>query len=405
MRLQRLALEVFNKPLLIEPTKLETIVKVMESAMFGNLEHYTDRERSQAGYEVVNGVGIVNVSGALVHKASWLDAMSGLTGYDMLSNALDMALSDAAVNQIALILDTPGGHASGAFDLSDRIYNARGAKPITAIVSDMAYSAGYLIASAADEVVVSRTAGVGSVGVVMAHTDLSKAAEDAGINVTYIYSGDHKVDGNPYEPLPADVKARFQDETDSLYQLFVETVARNRNLSTQEVINTQALTYIGKKGIDIGFADRLSAEQDELARLFSQSLGGSRQTTLTMQVNTMSDENLVGPTADEMQAAVKQAEEAGYELGLEDGTSRCLAIMQAGEHAPKLAKQLAANLKLTAEDAQEILSAATPEKQASSLDAEMAGTNPNIVDDLEIDPKLSIGQSWASAMNKVKGVA
>ena len=108
MRLQRLALEVFNTPLLIEPSKLETIVKVMESAMSGEkMEQFSDRERASAGYQVVNGVAVIDVSGSLVHKASYLDAMSGLAGYNDIGDAIDMALSDDTVSQLALIMDTP----------------------------------------------------------------------------------------------------------------------------------------------------------------------------------------------------------------------------------------------------------------------------------------------------------
>ena len=56
-------------------------------------------------------------------------------------------------------------------------------------------SAGYVLASQADRIVLPRTGAVGSIGVVVMHADLSGQLSDAGVTVTLIHSGAHKVDG------------------------------------------------------------------------------------------------------------------------------------------------------------------------------------------------------------------
>ena len=66
-----------------------------------------------------------------------------------------------------------------------------------------------LSASAADEIAVTTTGYAGSVGVVMRHVDFSRALANDGIAVTHIFAGAHKVDGNPFEPLPAAVHAEL----------------------------------------------------------------------------------------------------------------------------------------------------------------------------------------------------
>ncbi|MDM3073893.1 head-tail joining protein [Citrobacter sp. Cf145] len=58
--------------------------------------------------------------------------------------------------------------------------------------------------------VVTQTARTGSIGVMMAHSNYGAALKTSGVEVTLIYSGDHKVDGNPYEKLPKEVRADFQ---------------------------------------------------------------------------------------------------------------------------------------------------------------------------------------------------
>ncbi|WP_196302053.1 S49 family peptidase, partial [Ralstonia solanacearum] len=44
-------------------------------------------------------------------------------------------------------------------------------KPVWAVANDMAFSAAYALASAASRLFVSRTGGVGSIGVIAMHVD------------------------------------------------------------------------------------------------------------------------------------------------------------------------------------------------------------------------------------------
>ena len=133
--------------------------------------------------------------------------------------------------------------------------------------ADSAFSAAYALASAAHRVTLAQTGGVGSIGVVMRHVDFSRALAADGIKVTHIYAGDHKVDGNPYEPLPASVRADLQAEIDSLYTVFVDAVVRNRGLNAQAVRNTQANTYRGQAAVSLGLADRVATTDQLIAEL------------------------------------------------------------------------------------------------------------------------------------------
>src|SRR5574343_323197 len=83
--------------------------------------------------------------------------------------------------------------------------------------------------------------------------------DDAGVKITFIYAGDHKVDGNPYEPLPEDVKNRMQARIDGLYDIFVSTVARNLGIAEEAVRATEALTYSAEEAVSIGFAHEILA--------------------------------------------------------------------------------------------------------------------------------------------------
>ncbi len=155
--------------------------------------------RPARSYQVTNGIAVLPVSGTLVSKTRSLQPYSGMTGYNGIIARLQQAISDPGVDGILLDMDTPGGMVSGAFDCADIIARMRDLKPVWALANDMNCSAGQLIASSASRRLVTQTARTGSIGVMMAHSNYGAALKTNGVEVTLIYSGDHKVDGNPYE--------------------------------------------------------------------------------------------------------------------------------------------------------------------------------------------------------------
>lgn len=231
-----------------------------------------EREAPEVGYDVVQGVAVVPVSGTLVHKSSSLRPFSGMLGYNAIRHNYLTALEDDSIRAIVMACDSPGGEVSGCFDLVDLIYETRGRKPVWAILDDMAYSACYAIASACDAVTVPRTGGTGSVGVICMHAEYSKAIKGAGIEVTIFQYGDRKADGNEFNPLSKEARARLQGDVDTMGDLFVETVARNRGMAVAKVKATQATTYMGASGVDVGFADAVMAP-DEAFRTLLAELG------------------------------------------------------------------------------------------------------------------------------------
>lgn len=216
------------------------------------------------------GVAVIEISGPLVSRPSgWCSPLS----YSEIAAAFSGAVADGNVAAIVLRIDSGGGEASGCFDLADRIHAARGSKPMIAVIDDRACSAAYAIASACDEIVMSRTACVGSVGVVAYHEDRSAADRAAGVSIEYVYAGARKIDGNPHAPLTDQARAAVQAEVDRLYTMFAETVARNRGLSVDAVRATEAGIYFGADAIAAGLADRIGTLGDVLGGLMQPAAG------------------------------------------------------------------------------------------------------------------------------------
>lgn len=263
-----LSTRVLNVPLMITRAKLDQILSVIGSRI--NLEQpqhtpkavYHSQSQSDKPYKVEDGLAIIPINGSLVHRTSGFSGWSGLVSYNSIRSKFDYALSDPDVSTILFDINSSGGEVAGVFDLVDHIYNSRGKKPIHAVSNESAYSAAYAIASAADKIYLSRTAGIGSIGVIMLHVDKSEADKQAGLKYTHIYAGAHKADGSPHKPLSDTAKTKAQSIVDSVYSLFVSTVARNNGLPAQDVIDTQADTYQGQSAVDIGLADKVLSYQE-----------------------------------------------------------------------------------------------------------------------------------------------
>lgn len=270
-----LAQRMFNVPLAISEAKANAVIAALgdrlgltqpEGArpaafLFDDDEDDAPPPRRATGYDVVQGVAVIEVSGILVQKSGYLRPLSGMTGYDGLRTNFAMALADEDVQSIAFLIDSPGGEVAGLFDLVDSIYAARGQKPIRAILDESAYSAAYAIASATDHISVPRTGGAGSVGVITMLVDYSRAVRAAGLTVHFVHYGERKAEESraSYQGVTPELLNRIQADVDAMGALFTETVARNRGLSRTIVRNWEADTFLGEQGVRNRLADALAA--------------------------------------------------------------------------------------------------------------------------------------------------
>lgn len=288
-RLSFVAARMFNTPLMIHPKKVEVVMSALAERLgivsLDNLaprpammesfdENFDDRIETVEplhGYEVVNGVAVIEVHGTLVNKLGTLRPYSGMTGYDGIRQNLLVAMGDEDVKAIAFDFESGGGEVAGCFDLTDLIYELRGRKPMWAILSEYAYSAAYCLASATDKIVVPRTGGVGSIGVICGRVDYSKALKNGGIAVNFIHYGEKKTHGYAETKMSDEERDDTQDKIDVMGDLFVETVARNLRIPKESVINTQAGCFMGQEAVDAGFAHAVMSP-DEAFRSLVKSL-------------------------------------------------------------------------------------------------------------------------------------
>jgi signal peptide peptidase SppA len=286
-RLPLLAQRIINTPLALHPQHAGLMLAAVASRfgvsgitlegaplapmafMYDDDEAVDARDRGppDKGFDLINGVACIPVEGTLVQKNGTLRPYCGMTGYDGIRTAFLNAMEEKAAKAIVLAVDSPGGEVAGCFDLVDLIASARGRKPIWAICDEVAYSAAYALASAADIITVPRTGGAGSIGVIALLADLSRMYDKAGITVNIISFGERKADGNQ---LDEKARVRFQAQIDGLGELFVTTVARNRDLKPEIVKGTQAATLTSKEALDLDLIDLVASPDEAFTELLAR---------------------------------------------------------------------------------------------------------------------------------------
>lgn len=393
-----LAERVLNRPLLLDPAKAEIILAVLEGRIlpsFGDSEGAAGAELEtappQPGASRFVGSGarqtrhgsfvrasgntaIVTIDGSLVNRGAWIGASSGMTSYEGIGAQLDDIANDQEIKNVLIDMNSPGGEATGMFMVASKVRQLSKKKRVVAVVNDMAASAGFGIVSGADEIVVSPTSVVGSIGVVMMHLDRSGEMQMKGIRPTFIHAGAHKVDGNSFGPLSDEVRAALQRDVNTFYDRFLETVEAGRGksrLSANKARATEARTFIGQQAIDAGLADRIGSFEQVLAELqrpAASSGGTSKKGTSRMEEET--NINAGGISQEKHTAAVNAArsegEAAGRKAGAADEKARVKSILTS-EHAggrEATAQHLALETDMSAEDAGKLL-ATLPKGQAA----------------------------------------
>lgn len=248
----RFASRLLNKPIALHPSYFPAAMTIQASDFYEMSGPFSE-------YEVSGGIAAIPITGCLFQSLGYPFSLGFATGYDYVRLCFTRAMIDPEVKAIVLSINSGGGEVAGCFDIVDLIYQNRGKKPIWAICAEDAFSAAYAIASAADRIIVPRTGGTGSIGVIAARCDFSEALTAAGIKVRFITYGARKADGHPETPITDEEIERYQKQIDAMGELFVETVARNRNIAAATVRDTQAATFMGGEGVALGLADEVAA--------------------------------------------------------------------------------------------------------------------------------------------------
>lgn len=229
---------------------------------------------------VAGAVAVLPLRGVITPRTSFMSYLFGGMGLVDFMDEFRSALADDDVGSILIDVDSPGGRTSLVPEVGAEIRAARGKKPIVAIANTTAASAAYWIATQADELVVTPSGFVGSVGTYIVHEDWSGMNEQLGIDPTYIVSAasPHKVDGNPDEPLSEDARETWQQDVDDITAQFFQAIAKGRGTNVKDVRENygQGRCLSATRALDAGMVDTVQTYDEVIARLVTGSVTAGR---------------------------------------------------------------------------------------------------------------------------------
>lgn len=315
---QRILEYLFSNHWAILPEVLQTILSIAQGenespeAVAERLGRPLQNTRTVSHRD---GVAVLPVGGPIFRYANILTEISGATSVEVLATDFRAALDDPDIRGIVLEIDSPGGQIAGISEFADQV--AAAGKPTVAYISDLGASAGYWIASAADQVIIRDTAAAGSVGVV---ATLRRDKKDDRIQIVSSQSPRKRVD-----PETEDGRAVLQGVVDDIADVFINRVASYRDVSVEHVLEHfgQGGILVGQNAVRAGLADGLGSLESIIAGLAGKSLGGKtmRKTEAVPAAQTavLDRETLAAEHPELLKSIIDEGFELGKSFGLVEG--------------------------------------------------------------------------------------
>ncbi|MCS3781586.1 S49 family peptidase [Tsukamurella ocularis] len=203
-------------------------------------------------------------------------AMSGGLGRGTLNLAgaesvLRRAFETDDAVAVALVLNSPGGSPAQSELIAARIRQlaAKHELPVLAFCEDVAASGGYWLACAADEIFVTTTSIVGSIGVISASFGAKELIGKIGLERRVFTEGDAKHRLDMFEDVrEGDVEwlHGLQGDIHGAFREWV-TSRRGERLGDDPALFTGEV-WIGRKAVDLGLADGVGTLRGVLEERF-----------------------------------------------------------------------------------------------------------------------------------------
>ncbi|MBZ7942237.1 signal peptide peptidase SppA [Campylobacter molothri] len=169
------------------------------------------------------------------------------------------AKNDNQIKGVLFVIDSPGGAFAPSMELALAIKDLRAKKPVVVYASGTMASGSYLAGVGANKILANPASFIGSIGVIMQGADISELANKLGIKEQTIQAGEFKSAGTFTRAWSGKEKQYLQNLIDQSYDLFVDFVAKERNLDkAQKNTWANARVFLAQKAKELGLIDNIS---------------------------------------------------------------------------------------------------------------------------------------------------
>lgn len=260
----RVFTDLYNKPHLISSEAFGAAASYLELRNSGMLAKLEQAPSAPDNPAQAGKIGIINIHGSLTNKPV-IGACGEIAGANY-ANILNQQteLIKLGCKTIVLDIDSGGGEAFNCFPTADAMRKQADDNGVEMIsyVQSHAASAAYALCVLSDEVVCHPQGQVGSIGVLIALLNNTKALEKAGLSRTFVTAGANKIPFDADGGFRQEFLAELQEQVDELYGSFCEHVSHYTGLSIKDVKATEASMFNSKKALEMGLVNSIMTNEE-----------------------------------------------------------------------------------------------------------------------------------------------
>jgi protease-4 len=170
-----------------------------------------------------------------------------------ISQALEEAGSDPAVQAVVLDIASPGGEVTASESLYYDVLRLREQMPVIASVNELAASGAYYVAAAADQVYAKPASEVGNIGVISLLPDSDLVDEQL------LTTGPFKLSGGQ--------QVTYVRQMEMLKETFLTAIMAQRadRLTVAPEVLARGELYVGLQAQQMGLIDKIGSQADAIA--------------------------------------------------------------------------------------------------------------------------------------------
>ncbi|WP_418904565.1 signal peptide peptidase SppA [Helicobacter cetorum] len=185
---------------------------------------------------------------------------------------VEKILKTPSIKGVLLLIDSPGGAVSASVELSEKILELKQKMPVLAYAKGVMASGSYYVGMEASEVHANKASLVGSIGVIFSSANVENLLNKVGVATQGVHAGEYKEIGTFTRAWTANEKTFLQNLIDEQYQMFVNDVAKARNIQAKDYKNfAEGKVFSAKKALELKLIDRISTLKEAKTRLMELS--------------------------------------------------------------------------------------------------------------------------------------
>lgn len=196
-----------------------------------------------------------------------------ITDDDELVERLEAIAKDSQAKALVVSISSPGGTTYGGERIFKALRAVAAEKPVVSDIRTLAASAGYMIASAGDNIVAGESSITGSIGVIFQYPQVQPLLEKLGVSLDEIKSAPLKAEPSPFHPASDDAKAMIRAMVMDSFDWFVDLVADRRGMTRDEVLKlADGTIFTGRQALKVKLVDQLGGTPEIRSYLASRGV-------------------------------------------------------------------------------------------------------------------------------------